>query len=501
MKKRQIPLRPWYHFTPPQNWMNDPNGLCYYRNHYHLFYQHNPHDINWGDMSWGHAVSTDLLHWQDRPLALPATDKEMAFSGSVIVDTEGTTPFARQNRPPFIACYTACNREDNRQYQNLAISPDHGEHWQFFEGNPVLDINESDFRDPKIFLVMGHPDWFMVVALPDKQRVQFYRSRDLIHWTFLSEFGVDRDTGGKWECPEMIYFPPEKNFNKALWVLKVDVMKTGVCYFVGTFDAEKFTPLHRHPRFLPDGPDFYAAQTFFGYTTRFKNPLWLGWLNNWEYADDIPADNWRGVMSVPRELFLAGNPEEPLLCQLPPESLKSQFRNVISLRNAGWEHIYREVGNLTFSQWALLLSLDVSLKCVPRFKESAFLQFRLRDHRDIICQFKLGLNRVEIERLTHPLKNSVDTFTFSNEETQRGKTSPEPEDNSSARHRLEIWLDFNSLEVFYNSGTQVISALIFPGSRHLNLELESRQTQIHFWEFDIYEIPQTIVRKEKVEQE
>src|SRR3954454_11231478 len=155
--------RPQFHFTPATNWMNDPNGLVYYRGEYHLFYQHNPFGNTWGHMSWGHAVSRDLVHWQHLPVAIPEQGDEAIFSGSAVVDYGNTSGFGTADNPPMVAVYTAA--KPGNQSQALAYSLDRGRTWTRYAGNPVLDIGSGEFRDPKVFWYAPEHKWVMAVSM------------------------------------------------------------------------------------------------------------------------------------------------------------------------------------------------------------------------------------------------------------------------------------------------------------------------------------------------
>ncbi|WP_143671791.1 glycoside hydrolase family 32 protein, partial [Streptomyces caniscabiei] len=195
--------RPQFHFTPEKNWMNDPNGLVYYKGEYHLFYQYNPSGNSWGDMSWGHAVSPDLVHWRELPLALSHDDEEMVFSGSAVVDENNTTGFGTRKNPPMVAVYTSHDKTTGTQAQSLAYSADRGRTWTKYQGNPVIDIGSRDFRDPKVQWYAPTKSWLMTVSLSAEHKVRFYSSKNLKDWTQLSEFGPAGATGGVWECPDL----------------------------------------------------------------------------------------------------------------------------------------------------------------------------------------------------------------------------------------------------------------------------------------------------------
>lgn len=200
-------FRPQFHFSPARNWTNDPNGLVYHDGEYHLFYQYNPYGNKWGHMSWGHAVSRDLIKWEHLPVAIEEyTDAEgdsvMAFSGSAVVS--GDT---------IVAVYTS--HKPSRQNQSIAYSTDKGRTFKRYEGNPVLDIGRKDFRDPKVTWYEPQKKWVMAVVVPDLHRVQLHESKDLKHWSLLGEFGPLGDTTKIWECPDLIQMQDDK------WVMIV----------------------------------------------------------------------------------------------------------------------------------------------------------------------------------------------------------------------------------------------------------------------------------------
>lgn len=257
------PFRPQFHFTPERNWMNDPNGMVYYEGEYHLFYQFNPFGDKWGHMSWGHAVSRDLLHWRHLPVALAEENGVMIFSGSAVVDWKNTSGFGQDGKPPLVAIYTGHYTEKPLQNQQIAFSNDKGRTWTKYDGNPVLDIGAKDFRDPKVMWHEQTKRWVMTVAMPNEHQVRFYGSPNLKEWTLLSEFGPAGATGGVWECPDLFELPVEGTKEKR-WVLVVNLNPgslaggSGGQYFIGQFDGRRFVADQDSlgqptPAFVPDG--------------------------------------------------------------------------------------------------------------------------------------------------------------------------------------------------------------------------------------------------------
>jgi len=262
----QEPFRPQFHFTPAENWMNDPNGLVYYKGEYHLFYQHNPFGNTWGHMSWGHAVSRDLVHWTHLPVAIPEEGDEMIFSGSAVVDRKNTSGFGTRRNPAMVAVYTSAR--PGSQAQSLAYSTDRGRTWTKYEGNPVLDIGSGEFRDPKVFWYAPERKWVMTVVKALEHKVQLYSSPDLKSWTHMSDFGPANATGGAWECPDLF---PLKVGGKTKWVMLVSLNPGGIAggsgmqYFIGDFDGTTFTADNVLGEYTPPEGELYEGFEAAGY--------------------------------------------------------------------------------------------------------------------------------------------------------------------------------------------------------------------------------------------
>jgi fructan beta-fructosidase len=301
--------RPQFHFAPARNWMNDPNGLVFYKNKYHLFYQYNPLGDQWGNMSWGHATSSDLINWQELPLAISYTETHGIFSGSVVVDYFNTSGFGSLENPAMVAIFTHHQHDGLLQSQSLAYSTDDGITWQTYEANPVLDLGMKDFRDPKVVWNNVNEAWVMSVVKPHEYTVSFYQSQDLKQWELLSEFTNKNGTDGVWECPDLFPLAVDGDATNVKWVLFVSVNPGGVTggsgtqYFIGDWNGREFIADDLTMRWLDYGRDNYAGVTFTDAPSNRR--IYLGWMNNWEYAKDIPANPARGSMTIPRELLLA----------------------------------------------------------------------------------------------------------------------------------------------------------------------------------------------------
>lgn len=228
--------RPTFHYTPHSNWMNDPNGLVYYKGKYHLFYQHNPLGLEPTNISWGHAVSTDLVNWEEKPVAIPVQNGVMAYSGSVVVDWNNTSGFGINGQPPLVAIYTG---KSNVEDQRIAYSNDEGLTWTNYSQNPVLGMNNNQFRDPKVMWHEASQKWIMAVSVGYYQGILFYSSTNLKNWTSLSAFGSVGNIAGPWECPDLFKLPVDNDPTNMKWVL-VHSVRTGQ-YFIGNFDGQHFS--------------------------------------------------------------------------------------------------------------------------------------------------------------------------------------------------------------------------------------------------------------------
>jgi fructan beta-fructosidase len=312
-------FRPRAHFTPHRNWMNDPNGLIFYKGKYHLFYQHNPEGNLWGNMSWGHAVSSDLYNWEHLPVAISYDENFGIFSGSVVVDHKNSSGLGSTENPPMVAIYTAHRHDRTHQSQHIAYSLDEGLTWQKYSSNPVLDLGMKDFRDPKVSYQADTDSWLMAISKPEEFKIAFFTSKDLKNWHHLSDLGPLGATGGCWECPDL--FPLTLPTGQTKWVLLVSLNPGGISggsgtqYFVGNWDGKTFTPDSDKEQWIDYGRDNYAGVTFNDAPNSER--IFIGWMNNWIYADKYPTELWRSSMTTPRKLSLEIINNTPILIASP----------------------------------------------------------------------------------------------------------------------------------------------------------------------------------------
>jgi fructan beta-fructosidase len=481
------PWRPQYHFTPAKNWMNDPNGMVYYDGEYHLFYQYNPLGDKWGHMSWGHAVSRDLVHWEHLPVVLREENDVMIFSGSAVVDWKNTSGFGKDGKPPLVAIYTGHYTNKPLQNQHLAYSNDRGRTWTKYTGNPVLDIHEKDFRDPKVVWHEPSRRWIMAVAWPVKRKVRFYASPDLKSWTHLSDFGPAGSVEGIWECPDLF---PLAIGGKTKWVLIVNVNPgapaggSGCQYFVGDFDGKAFTLDPSYPKkragqksepalWLDHGPDCYAAVTWSDAPPRDGRRLALGWMSNWQYANDVPTSPWRNAMTVPRELALRETAGEFQLVQKPVAELE---------RLRGPHHRFPGSTVAEANAWIKRNSLgdgplEMKIEFTPAAKGSAGVKLFKGKKEETVIELDRERGRIAIDRTRSG--NAAFHAKFPS-------VASAPVAKADGRVRLHVFVDACSVEVFVNDGQPVLTALAFPSKTGRVVELFGPKEGATVAAFDVW---------------
>ncbi len=459
--------RPQYHFTPAANWMNDPNGLVFRDGEWHLFYQYNPFGNTWGHMSWGHAVSPDLVHWRHLPVAIPEADGVMAFSGSAVVDGKNTSGFGQEGTPPLVAIYTGAR--DKSQAQYLAYSTDRGRTWTRHAG-PVLDIGSAEFRDPKVFWYAPEQKWVMVVSLATEHKVRLYSSPDLKRWTQLSEFGPAAATGGVWECPDLFELPVDGNAKDTRWVLVVNLNPGGVAggsgaqYFVGRFDGTRFTADEATPptadaaatgvRWADYGKDFYAAVSWSDVPRADGRRIWVGWMNNWQYGNEIPTAPWRSAQSLPRMVALKTTSEGIRLVQEPVRELQQLrgARRQIEARAIPAGSTSLAAQGIAGKALEIAAEFEVGTGAAGSAREFG-LKVRTGNGEETVVGIDPTAGQLIVDR-TRSGETRFDK-AFSGRQTA-------PLVVENGRVRLRIFVDWSSVEVFSGDGQVVITDQIFP---------------------------------------
>ncbi len=453
--------KPLIHFSPDSAWMNDPNGMVYYEDEYHLFYQYYPDSTVWGPMHWGHAVSKDMVHWEHLPIGLYPDELGYIFSGSAVVDWNNTSGFQTGESPPMVAIFThhepkGEKEEGNNlfQYQSIAYSNDKGRTWAKYVGNPVLpNPGIRDFRDPKVFWHNETKQWVMILAVKD--RVHLYGSSDLKDWVFLSEFGANAGShGGVWECPDLFELPIEGSTKKK-WVLLLSIGSGGpnggsaTQYFVGDFDGKQFTPAQSSTEWVDYGRDNYAGVTWSDIPNEDGRRLFIGWMSNWQYAQVVPTSEWRSAMTLPRSLHLKKKDKYRLISK-PVEELESiESEPEMVILNS--EMIKSEVAPLS-TPIRTDVTFDLTATTASKFG------FELTNSEGETYQFGYDQKR----GLLFSDRTKAGKSIFSPDFAQNIHIAPYQ--SKKGLLTLSYYLDRSSIEIFVNDGEMVMSELLFPSS-------------------------------------
>ncbi|MBS1656145.1 MAG: glycoside hydrolase family 32 protein, partial [Bacteroidetes bacterium] len=435
-----------------RNWMNDPNGMVYYKGVYHLFYQYFPGAPVWGPMHWGHATSTDLVHWQRQPVALYPDSLGYIFSGSAVVDYNNTSGLGKKGMIPLVAIFTYHNPKkenssDDFQNQGIAYSLDEGKTWIKYAANPVLkNPGIRDFRDPKVMWYKKEKKWIMTLATHD--HVTFYSSPDLKNWNKESEFGKDLGAhGGVWECPDL--FSMEYK-DKTIWVLIVNMNPgapnggSGTQYFIGDFDGHQFTPYSKQIKWIDYGRDDYAGITW---SNTGKRKIFIGWMSNWQYAEKVPTTDWRNAATVSRELSLQKLGDEYFISSLPVKELNGICGKPVSLKP----------GENSFSYPS-----EISI-ALPEAKD-----FSLLLSNDMGEKLSIGFNKEKNQYYIDRSQSGKTDF----DETFAGR-SLVPRLSNENYLNVKLIIDKSSVELFADDGLSVLTELFFPGQPYTHLLVQT----------------------------
>ncbi len=460
----QEKFRPQFHFTPEKAWMNDPNGMVFYEGEYHLFYQYFPDSTVWGPMHWGHAVSTDLIHWEHLPIALYPDSLGYIFSGSAVVDINNTSGLGTEDNPPLIAIYTYHHIEKERagkidyQYQGIAFSLDKGRTWTKYAHNPVLpNPGIRDFRDPKVFWHQDTQKWIMILAVQD--RIHLYSSKNLKEWSFESEFGQENGAhGGVWECPDLFKIKVNAS-SEEKWVMLLSINPGGpnggsaTQYFVGDFDGNTFVPDHNSVKWIDFGKDNYAGVTWSDIPETDGRRLFIGWMSNWQYGQEVPTETWRSAMTLPRNLELINAEGDYLLTSMPVaefDTLKKDKVEINDFRFSGQKEMELKNFNLMSSE------INVTLEPMEASQNGDATSFGIILENESKEVLKIGYDVLAKQFFVD--RNGVDKV-FKHTGYLNKAVAPYVMNKSM---KLKIILDTSSIEIFVDDGQLVMTEVLFP---------------------------------------
>lgn len=463
--------RPAFHHTPLYGWMNDPNGMFYKDGVWHLYYQYNPYGSKWQNMTWGHSSSTDLVNWEHQPLAIEPNGLGTVFSGSAVVDTANTAGLGDST---VVALYTSAGES---QIQSMAYSHDNGQTFTIYPGNPVI-ANSSEARDPNMFWHEPTGQWVLVLAHALDKEMQIYTSPNLIDWTLRSAFGKGYGSqAGVWECPDLFELPVEGT-DETRWVLLCNINPgapmggSGTQYFVGDFDGTTFTAdtAPDVDKWMDFGKDHYATVSWSNAPDNRRTAI--GWMSNWQYANDVPTQQYRSANTLPRDLGLFRAPDGEIYLSSTPSP------EVESLRGAK-----KSFGRATINSRGKVYP-------IPE-----------------LCELVIDYDATDCDSLSFILTNaageefvmSVDpeAKTFTMDRTRSGLTdfsahfpsvTPAPLFRESAKGTLRIFVDKCSVEAFDSEGRFAMTDLVFPTTPYTTLKVVATGGKARLGKVEIYSL-------------
>lgn len=469
-------FRPVYHHTPAYGWMNDPNGMFYKDGVYHLYFQYNPYGSVWGNMHWGHSTSTDLMHWNFEGCAIVPDAWGAIFSGSCVVDHNNTAGFGKG---AVVAFYTSAKATPwgDVQSQSMAYSLDNGKTFTKYEGNPILTSSEKDFRDPKVFWYAPGKHWVMILAVG--QHMEIYSSVNLKEWKKESEFGAMQGAhGGVWECPDLVEIPVEGTREKK-WVLICNLNPGGpfggsaAQYFVGSFDGKKF--VNESPtqtKWMDWGKDNYATVTW--NNAPDGRCIALGWMSNWQYANNVPTRQYRSANTLARDLTLYREGQELYLKSTPSSEVKKARGKKVSIPSFKVSEKHEMVNLFEEKQGAY--EVEILIQNAGASKIAFCL---LNDKGEKVSMY-YDLNRKQFVMD----RSESGTVDFS-KDFRAVTVAPA---NVDKELTLRLFVDRSSIEAFGEDGKFVMTNLVFPSQPYVKMCFEADKNGYAVKTLNVYKL-------------
>lgn len=453
--------RPVYHHTPVYGWMNDPNGMFYKDGVYHLYFQYNPYGSMWANMTWGHSTSTDLTHWTYEGTAIVPDAWGAIFSGSCVVDKDNTAGFGKG---AVVAFYTSAKSTPwgDVQSQSMAYSLDNGKTFIKYEHNPILTSTERDFRDPKVFWYAPGKHWVMMLAVG--QEMQIYSSGNLKEWKKESSFGAMQGAhGGVWECPDLVEVAVEGSKEKK-WVLICNLNPGGpfggsaAQYFVGSFDGKKF--VNESPtqtKWLDWGKDNYATVTWSNAPA--GRCIALGWMSNWQYANNVPTTQYRSANTLARDLTLYRVGGELYLKSKPSPEIKKARAEEKKIPTFEVKGNYEVASLLADNKGAYEIEMTIETKGTSK------IDFSLMNEKGekVAMYYDVVRKQFVMDRSASGIVGFSRDFPA---------VTVAPVRNTDQIH-LRLFIDRSSVEAFGEEGEYVMTNLVFPAEPYNRMVFSS----------------------------
>lgn len=488
-----VDFRPVFHFVPEQNWMNEPNGLIKIGSTWQLFFQHNPTGNFWGNLSWGHATSTDLVSWTHKPVAISSADGIQAFTGTAYLDAENLSGLGSSSNPPYLAFYTGYFPDTGVQDQRLAYSLDQGVTWTKYAGNPIISKAQEEphdttkgleTRDPKVFYHTPSSKWVMILAHGGQNKVTFWTSSDALAWTWRSDFNashIPNLPGGinGWEVPDFFELPI-KGTSQKKWVMIITpatgspASGNGVFALTGSFDGAVFTadPVDPSNFWLDYGRDFDGALMWENVPASDGRRILASVMNS--YGGHPPSNTWKGMLSFPRTLELQQLNNKFQFLQAPVKELEAYRWPVASIANqtlAAGQTLLGDVHART---------LDIKMSFTPSPGSTLSLAVRKAGSQQTVIKYVQSSGQLSVDR------NASGNISY--DSAASGVHTATVQAGANGEVQLRVLVDVCSLEVFGGQGEAVISNLIFPDVSADGVSLEVSGGSVALGSVEVWEV-------------
>lgn len=465
--------RPQFHFSPQEDWMNDPNGMVYHQGEYHLFYQYYPDSTVWGPMHWGHAVSTDLIHWTHLPIALYPDSLGYIFSGGAVIDENNTSGFGTPSSPPMVAFFTYHNPQIAEakgidvESQALAYSLDNGRSWTKYAGNPVIkNPGIRDFRDPNVIWHEQSQKWILALAASD--RLFIYNSPNLKDWEKVSEFGANSGNhDGVWECPDLF---PLQIGDKEKWVLLQNINPghphggSGTQYFIGDFDGKVFK--NDNPEdvtlWLDYGKDNYAGVTWANAPDKPGQRTFIGWMSNWQYAQQVPTYPWRSAMTLPRLLQLVESEKGYRLASIPIPTVTKIRKEAVAFSKGVHKEDLSLMDNVKNRNGLYEVQIE--------FEKPKTGELKIEVYNSIGDVLFVGYNADQNEYFVDRLTAGDSEFS-----TEFAGRHVAPCFYSPETIKMHLFFDVASVELFADDGKTTMTEIFFPNEPYTDITVNASE--------------------------
>ena len=504
--------RPSYHFTPLYGWMNDPNGMVYKDGEYHLYFQYNPYGSKWGNMHWGHAVSKDLVHWENLDPAIARDPVGHIFSGSSVVDKKNTAGFGKD---AIIAIYTN-NSVNHDEVQCIAYSNDNGRTFTKYEGNPVLTPFDGlkDFRDPKVFWYEKGKCWYMIVSADKEMRL--YKSKNLKKWNYVSAFGKGiGQQPCQYECPDFFQLPVNGDKKKMKWVMTMNINPgcwfggSATEYFVGDFDGKKFTcPDANEVKWLDWGKDHYATVTFSNTGDRV---LGITWMSNWQYANLTPFKQNRGANGLPRELKLYEKNGKYYISEDVAPEVYALRKDTKELADASVANAKDFKGVAANMEGAFEIEADVTpdangiagIEISNNKRERTLIYFDMKQGKVVMDRTESGLTDFGKQAVPHDIELAWDkqlaaegkqparitnSINYKNDFALATWAPLSLCEDGKKTYHVDIFVDKSSVELFVDGGRIAMTNLVFPVAPYENVKLYTQGGKAEFKNMKVHKL-------------